>query len=465
MSKLREVALPDFGVEETFPTLSVACYEDRLAAATTRLAEAGLDFLVVYGDREHAANLAFLTGFDPRFEEALLVLDRAGDRLLLVGNECMGYLPDPALRCRIALFQEFSLPGQPRGQSRPVRELLTDFGIGAGHTVGCAGWKSYTPGLVDDPTTALDLPAYLVDLLREMTGAHRRVQNAIGILIDLEDGLRITNSAAQIAQFEYAACRTAEGVRQVLARVHPGVRERELEHWLDSAGLPLSCHRMLNFGAKAQRGLSSAGDGQAHLGDAVQVAFGVTGALTCRAGVIAHGPDDLPTELRDFYPRFIANYFDVLATWYRTVAIGVTGGAVFDAVETQRDPHLFTFAVNPGHFLQLEEWVHSPFSAGNGTRLRSGTALQMDIIPVSTGPFCSANAEDGIVLADQALQAELAAGFPRCWARLQARRQFMIETLGISLDASVLPLGNTSGWFAPYILSPHLAMTCDRYQT
>ena len=35
---------------------------------------AGYDRLVVYADREHSANLSFLTGFDPRFEEALLVV-------------------------------------------------------------------------------------------------------------------------------------------------------------------------------------------------------------------------------------------------------------------------------------------------------------------------------------------------------------------------------------------------------
>ena len=46
--------------------------------------QAGLTFLVVYADREHSANLSFLTGFDPRFEEAVLLLDARGHRRLLV---------------------------------------------------------------------------------------------------------------------------------------------------------------------------------------------------------------------------------------------------------------------------------------------------------------------------------------------------------------------------------------------
>ena len=37
-------------------------------------ARSSLDAFVVYGDREHAANVAYLSGYDPRFEETLLIL-------------------------------------------------------------------------------------------------------------------------------------------------------------------------------------------------------------------------------------------------------------------------------------------------------------------------------------------------------------------------------------------------------
>ena len=43
----------------------------RFLAAKTK---AGFDAIIVYADREHCANLSYLTGFDPRFEEALLIL-------------------------------------------------------------------------------------------------------------------------------------------------------------------------------------------------------------------------------------------------------------------------------------------------------------------------------------------------------------------------------------------------------
>ena len=37
--------------------------------------------LKVYADREHSANLSWLTGFDPRFEEALFILVKAYDQM------------------------------------------------------------------------------------------------------------------------------------------------------------------------------------------------------------------------------------------------------------------------------------------------------------------------------------------------------------------------------------------------
>jgi len=427
-------------------------YRGRRGAVLERMAAAGLDLLAVYADREHFANLMYLTGFDPRFEEALLLLDRSDRARLLVGNECMGYLPDPDLGIPAELFQDFSLPGQPRGSSRPLRKVLEDFGVGPGCRIGCTGWKTFEHALVEGGRHAMEVPAYLVDLLRDMTGARERVENAGGIFMDPQDGLRRRNEPPQIALYEYAAARTSESVLALLRGLREHVEERELERFLDAEGLPLTCHRMISFGDKVRRGLSSATNRAARLGDPYTVAFGVLGALTCRAGCVARGPQDLPASGREFYDALARNYFDVLAAWYGSIRVGATGGEVFAAVEALRDPRLFDFAVNPGHYLHLEEWLHSPFSPGSRVELRSGMMLQADIIPVSRGPFYYVNAEDGVVLADVALRDAMAQRHPHCWRRIEQRRAFMRDGLGIALDASVLPLSNIPAWLPPYAL-------------
>ena len=457
MPKLAEVNLPHHGRAEILPELPLAVYRSRLTTTLARVQEMGLDTLVVYGDREHSANLAFLTGFDPRFEEALLLLAADGRKKLLVGNECIGYLPDVALGLEAERFQDFSLLGQPRDNSRPLRQILTEFGITSGTRVGCVGWKYFDETLIPGGELALEIPAYLVDLLRDLCADRRRVTNATAIFMHPQAGLRVRSEPEQIAQFEFAAGITSSGVAALLQHLQPGVREQELEKHLDASGLTLSCHRMIGFGEKARRGLASAGATRARIGDAYTTAFGVSGALTCRAGVIARGPEDLPADLQEFYPRFAANYFEVTAAWYEALAVNAPADNVFRAVEAVRDPQLFELALNPGHYLHLDEWVNSPFAPGSAVVLDSGIVLQMDIIPVSRGPFVYTNAEDGVVLADTGLQTELAARFPDCWRRLVARRDWMRREVGISLHDTVFPLADTTGWFAPYALDPSRA--------
>jgi len=458
MSQLASITLSSFGMASDLPEIPLAEYENRLAVVQERMERNSYDFLLVYGDREHSTNLAYLTGFDPRFEEALLLLCRDGGRRLLVGNECMGYLPNPDLNCEAILFQEFSLLGQDRSLSLSLRSILENFGIGQDKQVGCVGWKYFSGSLLDDVAHAIEIPAYIVDLVRDLCGDQKAVRNATSIFMNPADGLRMINSVDQIAQFEFAATRTSEGVLAALREIEIGVVEYDLEAHLQGDGLPLSCHRMVSFGEKAKRGLASPSANQAQLGDTFTIAFGLWGALNCRAGAVAFGAQDLNGDLADFYPRFVENYYDVVVAWYEAVKVGVTGGEVWGAVEAIRNPELYEFAVNPGHNIHYDEWVHSPFVEGGELPLLSGMALQMDIIPVSAGPFCYSNAEDGVVIADESLRSDLADRYPACWKRIEARRGFMQDSLGIRLDESVLPLSNTPGWLTPYGLDLGTAM-------
>lgn len=460
MPQLIESSRPAITPPDALPPLPAATHAERLDRARRAMRQAGFDALVVYGDREHAANLAYLTGFDPRFEEALLVLPADGQPTLLVGNECLGYLPDPALEIETVLYQEFSLPGQPRGDSRPIADELRDAGLGADMRLGLIGWKPLT-ALAGNAAHASELPAYLVDALVTLVGDRTLLRNAASLLMDPDTGLRCVNEIEQIARFEYAAWWTSESIAAAVAKLAPGVEEHELERCYHGGGLPRCCHPMVGFGDKVRRGLASPSNRRAELGDAFTLAYGIWGALTCRAGVIAEGPDDLPGELANFFPRLVANYFDVVATWYSALRIDRPAGEVYAAVEAARDDTLYTPAVNPGHLIHQDEWVHSPFIDGGSTPLRSGVALQMDIIPVSKGPFCYVNAEDGVVLADGPLRDALRERYPGLWRRVTARRDFMVNTVGIELHDSVLPMGNTSGWLPPYAMAPHRVMAAD----
>src|SRR5208282_2355606 len=90
--KLIEVDWPNFGSAERPPAVEASELEGRLKALHAGMASLGLSHAVVYADREHFANMAYLTNYDPRFEEAILIVAREGRPLLLVGNEGEGYL-------------------------------------------------------------------------------------------------------------------------------------------------------------------------------------------------------------------------------------------------------------------------------------------------------------------------------------------------------------------------------------
>jgi hypothetical protein len=72
--RITEIDWPEFGLAEPPARATAAEFQERLAAARAGMGRRGLSHLVVYADREHFAKLAYLTGFDPRFEEALQVM-------------------------------------------------------------------------------------------------------------------------------------------------------------------------------------------------------------------------------------------------------------------------------------------------------------------------------------------------------------------------------------------------------
>ena len=68
----------------------------------------------------------------------------------------------------------------------------------------------------------------------------------------------------------------------------------------------------------------------------------------------------------------------------------------------------------------------------------------------------------GIALADEELRRDLAERYPETWERIQARRAFMDQEIGIRLKAEVLPFSNLPAYLPPFLLSPRRVMTVAR---
>jgi len=443
---LRPIALPDFGSTAEQPRIPAATYELRCRAA---YAAAGCDWLVVYGDREHFGNIAFLSGFDPRFEEALLLLGPGDRRVLLTGNECESYAVLAGLpQIEVLVAQSLSLMAQDRSRHPRLADRLGDAGIRQGDTIGLVGWKYLEPEEDVEAASAFYVPAAHVQMLRRIVGKEGTLRDATPVLMHPETGLRARLDADQIAAFEWAATRCSLAVWRIVSAVREGDSEYDAVARMGYAGDPLNVHTMLVSASAGEPviGLRSPTSRRLRRGDGVTTAIGFFGALSSRAGLLDTANDEFLAKA--------SGYFAGLVAWYAAVDIGAAGGDIHAAAADKLAAAGLASSLNPGHLTGHEEWLHSPIRPHSTERLRSGMPFQVDIIPTPLKAGWALNCEDGIVIADAGLRAELAERHPETFARIAARRDFMRAELGVPLKDVILPLSSTPLYLPPFWLRP-----------
>jgi hypothetical protein len=454
-----ERALPEFDSPPQVPEIDAAVYRRRYEQLERAREAAGFDWLAIYADREHSANLAWLTGFDPRFEEALWIQGLSTTPVLLAGNENVSFArAQLRIATDVILYQGFSLPNQDRSRGADLRSVLRYARVRRGARCGLIGWKAQP-----EP----EVPYWIVRAIEDLTGAVPA--NATAVLTDPDQGLRVSLEPEMIRFCEYAASLTSTAIRHWVRNLREGISERDAAAHLNAMGLELSCHTMMNFGRPIPSGLRSARNARARRGDYAQAAFGVIGGLTCRAGRLIDagaaagsggagagtggagaGAGGGGASDPDRYLALVENYLRVVHAWYRSVAVGAVAGKVVAAATAVKSDD-WDFAVNAGHLIHLEEWMSSPFFAGSTIKLKSGSAIQQDIIPVPREGLAVVNMEDGFVLADGDLQERLRRMDSALLERCRARRAWM-EGLGYALSPDILPLSNIAGTYFPFLL-------------
>lgn len=475
--ELATIDLPEFDLPTIEPSIPAAIYEKRIQNAYAvnywQFGDEDSKALVIYGDREHFANITYLSGYDPRFEEALLLLIRhkvssqsdiwvTKPPVLVVGNEGWGYTKISPINLNPVLYQNFSLLGQPRGNSKPLESIFREAGITDRTTVGIVGWKYFDRNDSPEYINWLEIPSYIADTLRSITGDKKRVVNATALMMNPESGLRTINEVDQLAVFEFAATHSSQAIRNVIFGLRPGMTEYEAARLMQINGIPLSAHLMLSAGPRAAMGLPSPSMRAIQHGDPFTTALGLWGGLNARAGFVVGAASELPENIRDYVDKLVAPYFRAVVEWYEHIGIGVNGSELFDIIQKHLGDPFFGIGLNPGHLIHLDEWLHSPIFKDSNIKLQSGMALQVDIIPATGTPYFTTNIEDGIALANDDLRFDFEQRYPEAWGRIQARRRFMHDVLGIRLKPEVLPFSNIPAYLPPYLLNPTRAMRVIR---
>lgn len=451
---LRNIQYPSY----TFPKVPVPPkaleLEARLQRCRKEMENHGLSHLVVYGDREHFANLMYLVHFDPRFEEALLIVSKdVPTPLILVGNEGEGHLGVSPLfqagKLRYERYQTFSLMGQPRDTSRKLEIILQDEGFSYTSKVGVVGWKYFAPDELNDSRHASDIPSYIMDVLRSLINPDVLV-NATDLFISSVYGLRSFVSPCEIAFFEYANVLGSESVKGILKNLRVGKTDYESMQAAGYTGFPLSCHMSIKSSGNQHYGLSSPTGDKICLGQPCSVSIAHWGSNVCRAGWIAAGINDLPDHAKEYVPEFVAPYCRALREWFRNLRIGTAGGDLHQLIADLLPYDQFKVYLNPGHLIHLDEWTTSPIYKNSTEKIKSGMYIQSDIIPRSP-VYGSSRMEDGFIIADELLQQQLMEQYPEVYERCLLRRRFM-EDLGFELPEEILPLSNIAGMVIPFFL-------------
>lgn len=210
--------------------------------------EANLSSLVIYADKEHGSNLENLTGFIPRFEEALQIANQDGSSTLVLENENYNKAKYARVESKGIQCPLFSLPNQPMNGFLRLAEYLREVEIDASKKVGVVGWKLLSYDF-DDFHQSFDAPSFIMEALAEVVGKEKLV-NATQLYILPEKGARVTNNANELAHYEYGASLASDAILAAWDALDEGIKEIEVGDVLNRDGQYQSVVTIAAFGER-----------------------------------------------------------------------------------------------------------------------------------------------------------------------------------------------------------------------
>lgn len=435
----------------SFVELTDRTMEDRKKNILIKMAENNLDVLAIYADLEHGQNFEYLTGFIPRFEEGLLILYQNGEAYCLLGNETMRMEAYTRLPFKAILTPYFSLPNQPFDVEESLAELLKKADVTADMRVGLVGWKLFNDKIKKHYLMS-DMPGFIIDAWKEVVDNPLQLVNATGLFVHPDKGVRTVNNANEMAHYAYGQVLASNGILAGYDALEIGEKELAIAECLESQGQRNTVVTICSTGERFKNANVYPGIQKVELGDRFSMTVGYKGGLVSRAGYAVYDEKEIKGNEKNYLHYVAKPYFSAVATWLSTIRIGMTGGKLYEQIEQVVPKAKYGWHLNPGHLVADEEWLSSPIYPASEISLKSGMLIQLDLI-LSVPNYSTANAENGIALADEQLRNEIKKNYPDIWQQIMKRRQFIQEKIGIQLSEEILPLSNTVAYFVPLMLN------------
>lgn len=462
--KIEEIQLPEIKEAEIFPEIKREEIEERYMKISQKMREKRLSHIIIYSDREHYANLSYLTGgYDSRFEESLLILAKDEIPVLVVGNEGYSYSDISILEHKKELFQTFSLQGQVRDKKNRLSEIFKRYGLNSKSVVGVVGIKYYERNEVKNPKHTFDIPHYIIKELTELT-PFNQIENATALMTHPIEGVRCNITHNEIARFEFMGSYISNQMKKVIKGLKIGMTESDAVSDFDYRGIPFTVHPVVNFGtSRVHLGLASPLLNKIlQKGEAVSLSLVVEGASIARAGFAVSSEKEFDADKNDIISEFYFPYYNALKAWYEGIRIGNQTKNVYDEVMGILGNKKFGVTLNPGHQIHMEEWINSPFRKDVNFTLHTGMSFQADIIAFPGEPYVGVHVEDTVIIADGNLRKNLSDNYPDAWERITIRKDMMKNLLGIDIGEEVLPMSNLQAVFFPFFLDTRFLITAKK---
>lgn len=454
-STIKEVTPPKVDNSKIPVLVSNETAAERKEKVLQLMKENNFSSLVIYADKEHGGNFEYLTGFIPRFEEALQILNVDGTSTLILGNENYNKTKFSLVDSQGILCPLFSLPNQPMGGFRPVEFYLKQAEMDTSQKIGLVDWKLLSNDF-DDFHSRSAMPAFIVEGLKAVVPKDQLV-NATQLYLDPEHGARVTNNANEIAHYEYGASLASDSVLNAMNALDEGVTEAEIGNLLQADGQLPNVVTISAFGDRFKYANIYPLNTKLEYGDKVALTNSHKGGLSSRSGYAVRNAEDLNDVDESYLEEVVKPYFAAYNFWFDTVEIGKNGGEFYREFSEFYPQETYGWELNPGHLTADEEWMSSPFFSGSNKTVQSGMIFQVDFIPKQEGHH-GVSAESTVAIADAELRQDIQAEYPELWDRIENRRAYMKEELNIDLQAELLPLASTLAYYRPFFLNPDEAL-------
>lgn len=415
----------------------------------------GISSLVIYADKEHGSNFEYLTGFIPRFEEALQIINKDGTSILMLGNENYNKTKFARVKSQGVKVPLFSLPNQPMGDFKAFGEYLKEVEIDDSAKIGFVDWKLLSPEFTEN-TLISAVPHFVIESFAGIFGKDKLV-NATHLYMDPGYGARATNNAEEIARYEYGASLASDALLSAYDGLKEGVSELEIGNLLNRDGQYQSVVTIAAFGDRFVDANIYPTEKTLAENDKVSLTVAYKGGLSSRAGYAAKDYESLEKIDSGYLEEVVIPYFKAYNFWIENVRIGKIGGEFYDEFNKFYPKEKYGWELNPGHLTADEEWLSSPFYKGSDRKVQSGMIFQVDFIPNQKG-HQGVSAESTVAIADEILRAEIKENHPDLWARIENRRKYLREELNIDLDESLLPMASTLAYYRPFMMDGEVAI-------